>query len=139
MPKSFFAFTRIRGLQSLGLQLLAQREKNELDLCSRELEIEKMKVRHEERRLALDERRLALDEEKHRFEVERWRGERESLLDEIKKCLMNKPPNWRSTTTHKTTPPQHVSRETSPVGSHFLHVNSNTTLFKIQWFRLEDA
>ncbi|KAH7957896.1 hypothetical protein HPB51_028118 [Rhipicephalus microplus] len=75
----------IRGLQSLGLQLLAQREKNELDLRSRELEIEKMKVRHEERRLALDERRLALDEEKHRFEVERWRGERESLLDEIKK------------------------------------------------------
>ncbi|KAL3177168.1 hypothetical protein MRX96_009863 [Rhipicephalus microplus] len=38
---------------------------------SRELEIEKMKVRYEERRLALDERRLALDEEKHRFEVER--------------------------------------------------------------------
>lgn len=85
--RNFFAFTGIRGLQSLGLQLLAQREKNELDLRSRELEIEKMKVRNEERRLALDERRLALDEEKHRFEVERWRGERESLLDEIKKML----------------------------------------------------
>lgn len=55
------------------------------------------------------------------------------------KLQNSKPPNWRSTTTHKTTPPQHVSTETSPVGSHFLHVNSNTTLFKIQWFRLEDA
>lgn len=54
----------IRGLQSMGLQLLTMRETHEFNLRQKELEIEERKLAVEERRLAHEERKLALAEKK---------------------------------------------------------------------------
>ncbi|KAH8020358.1 hypothetical protein HPB51_000991 [Rhipicephalus microplus] len=50
----------IRGLQSMGLQLLTMRQTHELEIRQRELAVENRKLDIEERRPALEERKLAL-------------------------------------------------------------------------------
>ncbi|KAH8021364.1 hypothetical protein HPB51_015511 [Rhipicephalus microplus] len=59
----------IRGLQSMGLQLLAMRQTHEFEIRRRQLAIENRKLDIEERQLALEERRQVLDEKKHELEM----------------------------------------------------------------------
>ncbi|KAH8033717.1 hypothetical protein HPB51_015623 [Rhipicephalus microplus] len=54
----------IRGLQSMGLQLLTMHQTHEFEIRQRKLAVENRKLDIEERRLALEERKLALAEKK---------------------------------------------------------------------------
>ncbi|XP_077520346.1 uncharacterized protein LOC144130256 [Amblyomma americanum] len=65
--------TGVRGLQAMGLELLARRENYEYELRRDEIALARQ-------RLALDERKVALEEERHRLDVHRRAEEHSRLL-----------------------------------------------------------
>ncbi|XP_049518780.1 uncharacterized protein LOC125943483 [Dermacentor silvarum] len=78
----------IRGLQSMGLELLTRREENDFILRQKEIELQHRKLDNDERRLALEEKKVFLFEERLQQLETQCQQNNEKMLEQHAKKMM---------------------------------------------------